>query len=327
MYAPPGDVDEGALVDLLEQAWALAVRDREYLPVGFGSHHWGVTTGDGRRWFVTLDLLDPAAPDLHAERLRSALTTAALLAEGPLPQAVGPVRTVAGEVLARAPSYAVALYPYLAGRAVDPDELAGEPLRGSRLDLLSRLHDATGAVAGVAEVDDLRVQGRAGLERALGELDGPWTGGPYGEGVRKLLRARAGELRQALRTYDARAARVRAGASRWVVTHGEPHARNLLLVSGELVLVDWDTVRVAPPARDLWMADSGHGEVEEYVARTGRAVPGEELELYRVHWELSEIALYATDLAGPHVADANTEVAWRELSSYLEGGGRWLRWC
>lgn len=26
-----------------------------YRPVGFGSHHWGVTNGDGGHWFVTVD--------------------------------------------------------------------------------------------------------------------------------------------------------------------------------------------------------------------------------------------------------------------------------
>ena len=39
-----------------------------------------------------------------------------------------------------------------------------------------------------------------------------------------------------------------------VVTHGEPHAGNVMRRSdGRHLLVDWDTVAVAPPERDLWM--------------------------------------------------------------------------
>ncbi|HLS39280.1 MAG TPA: phosphotransferase [Ornithinicoccus sp.] len=325
MYAPPRDLAEADLSALVSRSWSLRVDRLVYLPVGFGSHHWDLRTAQGRRLFLTLDLLDPSDPDGHAERLRSALTTAALLAGGPLPQAVAPVRTTDGAVLARAPSYAVSLFPFLEdAQEVTALELATGPAREERLDLLCRLHDATGLVRATVRPDDLAVLGRAGLERALARLDEPWGTGPYAEGARELLRSRSGDLGAALEAYDARASRVRRGAAGWVVTHGEPHAANLLRVRGELVLVDWDTARLAPAARDLWMADTGHGEVAEYRARTGRPVPEEELELYRVHWELSEIALYATDLSRPHVADANTAVAWRELRRFLTEGGRWL---
>lgn len=324
MYAPPRDLDEAALAALVGRAWSVQVDRLEYLAVGFGSHHWDLRTVDGRHLFLTVDLLDASDPDAHADRLRAALTTAVLLAEGPLPRAVAPLRTTGGEVLARAPSYAVSLFPFLEdAHEVTPEEVATGPARGERLDLLCRLHDATEVVRGTVRPDDLAVQGRAGLEEALARLGERWGPGPCAEGARELLRTRAGDLRAALAAYDARAARVRRGAGGWVVTHGEPHVGNLLRVRGGLVLVDWDTVRLAPAARDLWMVDTGHGEVEEYRARTGRPVPGAELDLYRVHWDLSEIALYATDLSRPHVADANTAIAWRELRRLLTEGGHW----
>jgi spectinomycin phosphotransferase len=38
-----------------------------------------------------------------------------------------------------------------------------------------------------------------------------------------------------------------------VVTHGEPHPGNILRAAGGLYLIDWDTVGLALPERDLWM--------------------------------------------------------------------------
>jgi aminoglycoside phosphotransferase (APT) family kinase protein len=44
------------------------------------------------------------------------------------------------------------------------------------------------------------------------------------------------------------------GAPWRVLTHGEPHGANVLLGEGGLSLVDWDTVGIAEPERDLWFA-------------------------------------------------------------------------
>ena len=37
------------------------------------------------------------------------------------------------------------------------------------------------------------------------------------------------------------------------MTHGEPHAGNVMRTDEGRLLVDWDTVALAPPERDLWM--------------------------------------------------------------------------
>lgn len=42
----------------------------------------------------------------------------------------------------------------------------------------------------------------------------------------------------------------------WVVTHGEPHPGNVIRTSHGLRIIDWTTVQMAPPERDLWMLTS-----------------------------------------------------------------------
>jgi spectinomycin phosphotransferase len=80
--------------------------------------------------------------------------------------------------------------------------------------------------------------------------------GRRGPGKATMRRARAGG-RLAGATSAARA----VGP---VLTHGEPHPANLLSAGGSLLLIDWDTVGLAPPERDLSLIIGEAGE-----ARTG----------------------------------------------------------
>ncbi len=52
--------------------------------------------------------------------------------------------------------------------------------------------------------------------------------------------------------YGSWLGKVASREDRLVITHGEPHAANVMGSPGGLVLVDWDTVLLAPPERDLW---------------------------------------------------------------------------
>src|SRR5688572_10889860 len=54
MLAPPTDLDTPALVAALAR-WGLCDPALEYLPVGFGSHHWRAGRPDGTSAFVTVD--------------------------------------------------------------------------------------------------------------------------------------------------------------------------------------------------------------------------------------------------------------------------------
>jgi spectinomycin phosphotransferase len=73
------------------------------------------------------------------------------------------------------------------------------------------------------------------------------------------------------------------------------------------VLVDWDTVRVAPPTRDLWMM----GSIDTYASLTGRDVPVEQLEFYRLRWDLKDLCGSARWFTGPHERTTDTELAWQ----------------
>jgi hypothetical protein len=88
-------------------------------------------------------------------------------------------------------------------------------------------------------------------------------------------------------------------------------------------LIDWDTVLVAPPERDLWSLDPGDGSIlDAYAAAVGvTPVPGL-LEPYRLGWDVKDMAVDAARLLGPHAGTADDDKTWKLLSSMIRRYGR-----
>jgi spectinomycin phosphotransferase len=317
---PPEDLDQGELAAALAEGWGLDVAGLEPVLVGGGSHHWVARERDGRRHFVTADDLDHK-PWLGRDRdstfagLRAAFDTAlALRDRAGLEFVLAPVSSRGGAAVRRlGPRYSVALFPFLDGSAGSFWDYATPDHAARLIPILVGLHRATPAARGVAR--HRRVPARADLDAALADADRPWAGGPFSEPARAWLAANAGPIHRALRTFDELAAQVGASDRDLVVTHGEPHPANLVRSGGRSYLIDWDTVGLAPPERDLWMLDGGPGDaLAAYSEATGTVLDPSALALYRLSWDLTDLAMYASVLRGPHRRTADTELAWRAVT-------------
>jgi spectinomycin phosphotransferase len=310
----------------LGDGWGLDVEEIRYLAVGFGSYHWDVTDAAARRHFVTVDDLDAKGWLGHDREsafdgLRAAFDVAlALRREAGLPFVVAPTPAAGGETVRRASArHSVALFPFVDGRA----GFGGERTAAERADvvrLLADLHGATWAVRPFARRRHLTLPYRPQLEAALDELDRPWSGGPFSEPVRGLLADNATDLWEQLRAFDQLAREVNATAGDFVVTHGEPHTGNVLLGAGQALLVDWDTVGLAPPERDLCLVGGDAGELALYTDLTGRRVDPAAVDLYRRRWELDDIGAFTNVLRSAHSRTGDTEKAWTGLCHYLRAG-------
>lgn len=322
MNTPPLELPDERLASALAAGWGLAVGSLVYRPVGFGSHHWELVDGGGTRWFVTVDDLRtkrdaPGEPlDRAYERLRAALATAVALRAHGLDFVVAPLPTVDGAPVSRVDSrFSVALYGFVDGQSFSWGEFGAGGHRQSVLEMVVALHGAPPAAGEAAAVDDLRVPGRADLEAAL-EGDVP-DGGPYARPMRDLLAARPGQVRDMLARYDALAAE--ADPARAVLTHGEPHPGNTMRTPHGWRLIDWDTVLRAAPERDLWDLDPGDGSIlAAYAEATGVTPRPRLLELFRLRWEVADLAAAASRFRAPHAGDADDDATW-EILAALEG--------
>ena len=74
---------------------------------------------------------------------------------------------------------------------------------------------------------------------------------------------------------------------------------------------------LARPERDLWWVISGDQDAARYSWRTGWTVNQDALALYRLRWDLDDIAELLSQIRGPHQQTADTLVSWTELQKTL----------
>jgi spectinomycin phosphotransferase len=315
----PGHIDQRELARTLHEQWGLAPGRLRHLPVGFGDHHWELTDSAGGRWFITVAELaggwrgtGPAAGYVD---LRAAMETVIALRRAGLEFALAPVPTASGQALARFDDgHAITVFPRLDGAPADfGDELTASD-RLALVGMLARLHGATGVAPRTAPARSPVAASRSVLEAALGELAQPWHGGPYSEPARQLLARHATRLGGALARFD-ELVRDAARGGPPVITHGEPHPGNILRSAGRMHLIDWDTVGLALPERDLWMvAGDDAGAAGHYAELTGRAVSGAAMRMYKMRWSLDDIALAVRGFRAPHEQNEDSGLTWQALT-------------
>jgi spectinomycin phosphotransferase len=324
MRARPADVSERQLTDALASAWGLLADRLRYVPEGGGSHHWRAELTDGAGYFLTVDDLTSkpwlgAEPESAFAGLRAAFDTAlALGGLARLPFVVPPVPAGDGATVHRLTwRYSLAVFRFVDGRPGSWGDQVGPAERDLLLRLIAELHLATPVASG-AVTRGLDLHYREGLESALAELRLPWTAGPYAELARRELAANEAEVRAMLAAYDDYAARLSRGNANLVLTHGEPHPGNLIRTGGRYALIDWDTVALALPERDLWMLDDGSADgLAAYREATGRAADYTAIAFYRLAWTMTDLAAFTCLLRSEHERDADTERASRSLGLTL----------
>lgn len=330
MLTRPAGLPDDTVTAALKSWWGFTAVSLEYQPVGFGSYHWLAGDRAGRRLFVTAD--DLAARQRTAsdstddafDRLDRAFGTAlALRDQAGLSFVIAPLPAGAGRVAARlSDRYSLVAHPHVAGTAAGLDgEFTSAGDQRAVVDMLIQIHRAR---AGMPCTDDFVVPHLDILESLLAQPGGAWRGGPYARAAQDLLRTHAADLRVLIAAYRRLAGQVASEPERMVITHGEPHAGNVLVTPSGLVLVDWDTTLAAPPERDLWdLASDNPALLDYYTAATGSAIDETALTLYRLWYDLAEIGEYLSLFRDPHDETADTREAWNNLRHFLRPAQRW----
>jgi Phosphotransferase enzyme family len=326
MLTPPDGLGEESLASVLARHWRLSAASVSYRAVGWGSHHWEVTDCAGERWFVTADELHnkrvrlTESLDVAFERLRRALTAAADLQNQGCEFVIAPVPAERGEVLVRAgDEFGVAVYPFVDGVSFPWGEFSLEN-RQALLTMVIAVHRTSGAASVRAMTEDFAIPHRDELEGLIAPavLGGIPERGPFTRPVAQLVAANKRAIESLLAGYDQLVEQARKDSSPWVLTHGEPHPGNTMLTPDGWRLIDWDTALIAPPERDLWSLDPGDGALlHAYAAATGVRPLPQMLELYRIRWDLNDLALDASRFLRPHRGTPEDDKAWRILSALI----------
>ena len=330
MLTPPERLPEAALAAALRRWWGVTVASAGYRPVGWGSHHWAVTDAAGSRWFVTADELENKRMSEHEplgtalRRLRAALAAATDLRASGARFVVAPVRAGGGEPIVRVnDTFGLAVYPFIDGQSFDWGEFSSDRHRLGVLRLVTAVHTAPAAASRHAMADDFAVPHLDALEAAFDPARDVAGAGPYALRASLLIRRNAAPIRDLLARYDGLVSQARARPDRAVLTHGEIHPGNTMLTAEGWVLIDWDTALVAPPERDLWRLDPGDGSVfDAYARATGVTPLPDLLDLYRLRWDIADIAVDAGRFRRPHAGTPEDDKAWGFLACLVERLGQ-----
>ena len=331
MFTQPPDLPVQTLRAALAAGWLFSPAALSSLPVGFGSHHWVAADSRGSRLFVTVDDLAAKlssrtdSTDAAFTRLERAFAAAlSLRRDCGLQFVAAPVPARDGHVLVRLQdTYSLVVHPYLDGdEGAATSEFRTPAERQAQVGMLAALHSCRPAA--LPRADDFAVPNRDELTAALRQTGQRWTAGPYGERARNLLAAQAADLARLLAAYDRLAWHVAGRPDRMVVTHGEPGAHNTMRTPAGPVLVDWDSVLLAAPERDLWdLAQHDRSVLPAYSSASGVAIDQHALAFYRMWYDLFEIAGYLRLFRGRHGDTADTAESWQNLAEFLQPAARW----
>jgi aminoglycoside phosphotransferase (APT) family kinase protein len=95
----------------------------------------------------------------------------------------------------------------------------------------------------------------------------------------------------------------------------EFNAGNVMRPANGHALVDWDTVALAPPERDLWMVVGDTDDAGAvYAEATGREVDDVAVEFFRLTWDLKDITEWLNELRSPHRETEDTSRTYERLA-------------
>ena len=260
-----------------------------FLPVGFGAHHWAACAGTEPRLFVTLDGLEP---ERSHERLEAAYAGAIALRDVGLAFVLAPVPAATGAASVRFADGALSCTPWRDGTS------GGDLDVGWTAAALTDLH-ATTPPPGLPPWRTLVGPGFG--DELAASLARPWGPGPYADQARRDVGTHLDDVVRWSRRYHHLAGV--ADGRPWVPAHGEPHSDNQLLTDRGRLLVDWESLKLAPAELDLrTLVDAGADPADLGADR-------EMLELFDLEWRLDEISQYAAWFAAPHTGTRDDQIA------------------
>jgi spectinomycin phosphotransferase len=313
----PDDLSDDDVLEAAQRYWRRPLTRCEYLAKGMGAHHWVGYDDDGEQVaFITAD---------RVETVREPYQAARELRDRGRMFVLAPVPTIDDDVIAPVGvGWWLSMTPYVAGRSGDggyPNDVE----RTQVANLLGALH-STDLPAHLT-----RWKPKQDWPDALGaldDLDHVWTSGPYAEDLRGLFGRNEQSIRTSMADFRHLCNEILPGDEPWVVTHGEPHTSNVRWADdGRLLLIDWDTVALAPRERDLGdvlARASVAAPMQAYVRGGGPAAAPRAavLDLFAREWVLDELDVYGRQLRAPHNGNENDRVAIESLHGYLEPARR-----
>lgn len=307
-------VDRSALIKTIRQAFGLPVSALTFFPEGTVGCHYIADCENEQQYFITL-LTGGALATIQRERLDFILALRSDLYTGGLFTAQPAIHhTLDGKLKADFEGQPLTVSEYVAGGNLW-DHWPPDPAFGAELGrLAARLHNATpGIKMQIPYVEKFTIPFESILQRSLADIVGGTNiNRPGQQALRDLVLPRRETILSMLAHLHELGAASRQLNPPLVLVHTDMHGGNLIRTpSGELVVVDWEGLMLAPAEFDLFMfmSDGFEAMLEEYLrlARSPRLFP--ELFAFKLHHRnLEDIAYFLVSILYENTMDEQDQV-------------------
>ncbi|MBN9393274.1 MAG: aminoglycoside phosphotransferase family protein [Chloroflexi bacterium] len=295
-------IDDSAIITVLEKEYGLKIDNFEFLPVGAAGWSYRAETAPQGRWFVKLrqGKVYPPAVEIPVV-LRQSLKTELLLPALPTRQ---------GDLWAETANFYLAVYPYLTGHnAMDL------PLNDTNWQKIGRFFAGLHSAGKIPILSDfLKVEKfNSDCQQIAPEVLNEALHKNH-EGValilEKFIREKAAEITRIIARTRQLGQILREKQPEMVLCHGDPNTSNIFVTeTGELYVLDWDEVMLAPPERDLMFFANEKNFWQGYDRAEWFVPDRTTLAYYRYEWVVQEIAdfgeqVFWGDLTLPTKEDA-----------------------
>lgn len=324
MREPPAGLADETLRDALAAHYGLAAAELSFLPLGHDSSAWVYRAlGEGGAPYflkVRSSIANPAA-----------LLVPRHLHDHGVANVVAPLPARSGRLWAELGPYALIVYPFVAGETGMARGLTAAQWRAYGA-TLRQIHETP---AGAALERHLRREGFAPdgadtVRRLDALLNAGQPGSPEVAALAVHWQARRPVIHMLLQRAEELGRRLAEAAPPLALCHADIHTGNVLAdAAGQVWVVDWDEVMLAPRERDLMFVAGGISERlvgprEEAWFFEGygpAAVDPLALAYYRASWAVSDIASFGAEVClRPDLGELTRREAVRYFAGLFDQG-------
>lgn len=317
------DIADSEIVACLRRDYGLNVARLTFLPLGADRDtavYRAVT--DAADYFVKLrsggfDEMTIAVPKL--------------LYDQGIRQVIAPLATISGQLWSSLDDFALTVSPFVDGRdAYDLDLSDEQWIEFGHA--LRAIHSADIPTVVTERIrrEDFSPEWRNRVRRYLQLVEQSHVDDPVAAQVAALLRDQREVVERLVGRAEALAAVLRGRSLPFILCHADIHAGNLLIsLSGQVYIVDWDTLIRAPKERDLMYPGAGlfggkrapaDEEALFYRGYGAAQVDAEALVYYRFERIVEDIAAYCEQLLLTDAGGQDREIGLEQLTSQFQPG-------
>ncbi len=293
------DLPDSELVDCLQREFGLPAQQVEFLPIGADTNTavYRATTSNSATYFVKLR---------SGEFDELTILVPHYLETQGIPHLIAPIETQNGQLWTRLEQFAVILYPFIDGQDGFSSHLTdqqwielGEILRGVHsVELPAEIRQRLSRES-FPTIWFERTRAYQRLFETESFSD------PISVQLGELMRAQREVITTLIERAEAHEQAFRTHSPVFVLCHADIHGGNVLMEpNGDLYVVDWDTLMLAPKERDLMFIGGGIGndwnrerDVDLFYQGYGPAeIDPDGIAYYRCIRILEDIALYCEQI-------------------------------